>query len=386
MVGVTQDGILVGLATGGTGGHVFPAEALAKELTGRGYRLVLITDQRGEKFGGQLDAIERHMIRASAVSGVGLLGRIKAAINLAAGFLQARKILRRLRPDVVVGFGGYPSVPTMLAAGRNSHIRTAIHEQNAVLGRANRLLAPRMDKIATAFDETAELRPSDRQRAVHTGNPVRPAISALSGTPYEPAAQDGPFELLIVGGSQGAKILGEVIPAALKRLSPEKIARLRIAQQTRPEQIEDVRAAYAEAGIEAEVMSFFNDMPEKLAKAHLVVCRAGASTIAELTTAGRPSLLVPYRYAVDDHQTVNAARLCDAAGAWLIPEPDLTAEILAQRLEDLMDQPHTLATAAQAAARTGAPDAARSLADLVAELAGAKPQAAAAQAGKEAVA
>ncbi len=386
MVGIAQDGILVGLATGGTGGHVFPAEALAKELTGRGYRLVLITDQRGEQFGGQLDAIERHMIRASAVSGMGLLGRIKAVVNLAAGYFQARKILRRLRPDVVVGFGGYPSVPTMLAAGRNSHIRTAIHEQNAVLGRANRLLAPRMDKIATAFDETAELKPSDTQRAVRTGNPVRPAISALSGAPYRPAATDGPFDLLIVGGSQGAKILGDVVPAALKMLPAEKTARLRIAQQTRAEQLDEVRAAYADAGIEAEVMNFFNDMPDRLARAHLVLSRAGASTIAELTTAGRPALLVPYRYAVDDHQTVNAARLCDAAGAWLIPEPDLTPDILAQRLEDLMDQPHTLATAAQAAARTGAPDAARSLADLVAELAGAKSKATTAHAGKEAVA
>ena len=386
MVGIAQDGILVGLATGGTGGHVFPAEALAKELAGRGYRLVLITDQRGEQFGGQLDAIERHMIRASAVSGVGLLGRIKAAVNLAAGYLQARKILRRLRPNVVVGFGGYPSVPTMLAAGRNSHIRTAIHEQNAVLGRANRLLAPRMDKIATAFDETAELRPSDKRRAVRTGNPVRPAISALSGTPYTPAPPDGPFDLLIVGGSQGAKILGDVVPAALKLLPAENTARLRIAQQTRAEQIDDVRTAYADAGIDAEVMNFFNDMPERLARAHLVVSRAGASTIAELTTAGRPALLVPYRYAVDDHQTVNAARLCDAAGAWLIPEPDLTPEILAQRLEDLMDQPHTLATAAQAAARTGAPDAARSLADLVADLAGANSRTETAPAGKEAVA
>ena len=361
---------LICLAAGGTGGHVFPAEALADELTARGYRLALITDQRGEKFGGRLDVIERHSIRASAVSGVGFIGRVRAALNLFAGYLQAKKILRGLKPDVVVGFGGYPSVPTMLAAGRNRKIHTAIHEQNAVLGRANRLLAPRMDKIATAFDETAELRPADQRRAVRTGNPVRPAISALSGNGYPTPEPDGPFHLLIVGGSQGAKILGDVVPAALASLPDDQMHRLRVVQQVRDEQIDAVGRAYKDAGIQAVVKRFFDDMPQRLAAAHLVISRAGASTIAELTSAGRPALLVPYRYAIDDHQTVNAARLCDAAGAWLIPEPDLTPQTLAERLGALMASPHTLATAAEAAARTGAADAASRLADVVAELAG----------------
>ena len=370
MAGIDGNGVLVALATGGTGGHVFPAEALAKELSGRGYSLALITDQRGDKFGGQLDTIERHTIRASAVTGVGTLGRIKAAINLATGYFQAKQILRRLKPDVVVGFGGYPSVPTMMAAGRDRKIRTAIHEQNAVLGRANRLLAPRMDRIATAFDETSGLRASDKQRAVRTGNPVRPEITALSGNQYHVPSPEEPFQILIVGGSQGAKILGDVVPAALASLPEDKKMRLRIAQQVRQEQLNDVKSAYRTAKIDADVRHFFNDMPARLANAHLVVSRAGASTIAELTSAGRPSLLVPYRYAADDHQTANAARLCDAAGAWLIPEPDLTADILAERLDALMEQPHTLETAALAAARTGAPDAAGHLADVVADLIG----------------
>lgn len=361
---------LIALATGGTGGHVFPAEALARELETRGYRLTLITDRRGDAFGGTLDRIDRHTISAAAVSGRGFAGKVSAVMSLALGYIQASTLLRRLRPMAVVGFGGYPSVPTMLAASRIRRIKTAIHEQNAVLGRANRLLAPRMDRIATSFAETSSLRQSDRGKAVWTGNPVRPPIMQVADTPYSPPAAGAPFHLLIVGGSQGARVFGDVVPAAIALLRPDQRGRLRIVQQAREPQVQDVTQHYARLGVDAEVRSFFSDMPEQLSNAHLVISRAGASTIAELTTTGRPSVLVPYRYAIDDHQTENAARICDSAGAWMMPEADMSPEALAQRLGDLMDQPHTLATAAAAARRIGTPEATRKLADVVVDLIG----------------
>lgn len=364
------EGGLIALATGGTGGHVFPAEALARELETRGYRLALITDRRGDAFGGTLDRIDRHTISAAAVSGRGIAGKASAVFSLALGYLQAGSLLRRLRPLAVVGFGGYPSVPTMLAASRNRRIKTAIHEQNAVLGRANKLLAPRMDRIATSFAETSGLRQSDRSKAAWTGNPVRPDIMKVSENPYKAPAESAPFQLLIVGGSQGAKIFGEVIPAAVARLRQDQRDRLRIVQQAREPQVQDVTQQYGRLGVDAEVRSFFGDMPQQLTKAHLVISRAGASTIAELTTTGRPAVLVPYRYAIDDHQTENAARICDSAGAWMMPEADMTAEVLALRLGDLMDQPHTLASAAGAARRIGTPEATRKLADVVVDLVG----------------
>ncbi len=361
---------LIALATGGTGGHVFPAEALARELETRGYRLALITDRRGDAFGDTLDRIERHTISAAAVSGRGLFGRISAGLTLALGYVQASRLLHRLNPLAVVGFGGYPSVPTMMAASRNKRIRTAIHEQNAVLGRANRLLAPRMDRIATSFAETSAMRPIDREKAVWTGNPVRPDITLAGQTRYSPPDQDAAFNLLVVGGSQGAQIFGEVIPAAIGLLPIHQQQRLNIVQQARDTQVQSVKDHYDRIGVVAEVNRFFGDMPNRLSKAHLVISRAGASTIAELTTMGTPSVLIPYRYAIDDHQTENAARICDSAGAWMMPEADMTAEILAERLSGLMDQPHTLAAAADAARRVGTPEATHKLADAVEEMAG----------------
>lgn len=378
------DNGLIALATGGTGGHVFPAEALARELESRGYRLALITDRRGDAFGGTLDRIDRHTISAAAVSGRGIVGKVGAVFSLALGYIQASSLLNRLRPLAVVGFGGYPSVPTMLAASRNRRIRSAIHEQNAVLGRANRLLAPRMDRIATSFAETSGLRQSDRNKAVWTGNPVRPDIMKVANHPYTPPAKEAPFNLLIVGGSQGARVFGEVIPAAIALLRDDQRQRLQVVQQAREPQVQDVAGHYRRMGINAEVRSFFSDMPAQLTKAHLVVSRAGASTIAELTTTGRPSVLVPYRYAIDDHQTENAARICDSAGAWMMPEVDMNAEALAQRLSDLMDQPHTLATAADAARRVGTPEATRKLADVVVDLVGGAVAASSSQKNEEA--
>jgi len=354
----------IALATGGTGGHVFPAQALAEELGARGCKLLLVTDRRGDVYGGPLGALETHTIRAAGVSGKGVGARIGAAAQLFLGYFQARRLLAQLAPAAVVGFGGYPSAPTVLAAS-HLKIRTAIHEQNAILGRANRLLAPRVGRIALSFERTAELREPDAERAVWTGNPVRPEIAAIAGEPYPTIAEAQPIRLLIVGGSQGAQVLGETVPAAIASLPEGMRARLRVAQQVRAEQLEAVADAYREAGVAADVRAFFDDMPKRLAETHLVIGRAGASTMAELTCVGRPAILIPYPFAVDDHQAANAARLSDAAGAWTIPQTDLTPDALADRLMQLIAKPQVLESAGAAASRIGMPEATKRLADLV---------------------
>lgn len=372
---------LIVLATGGTGGHVFPAEALAQELIRCGYRLALVTDRRGGEYGGELggalggtlDQIERHTISAAAVTGKGLLGKVKAVAALARGFFQARTLFKRLKPAAVIGFGGYPSAPTMLAASRLKWIKTAIHEQNAVLGRANRLLAPRVNAIAASFARTNELRSADETKVVLTGNPVRPALCALSENGFTAPAETTKVNILVIGGSQGAQAFGELMPNAMSHLTPEERARIALTQQVREEQLHTVKARYQSLGVEVDLASFFDDIPTRLDKAHLVLTRAGASTIAELTTTGRPAILIPYPYAVDDHQTENAARLSDAAGGWMIPQRDATPEVLAARISDLLAQPHTLAAAATAARNIGRPDASEKLADMVIALIGDTP-------------
>ncbi len=359
-----QDLGLIALSTGGTGGHVFPAQALAAELGRRGARLALITDRRGDAFSGPLADLDSYQISAAGVSGRSISAGMSAVFRLSIGFLQARRLLKDLRPSVIVGFGGYPSVPTMLAASR-LRLKTVIHEQNAILGRANRLLAPRVDRIATSFESTAELRDVDARKAQWTGNPVRPEIAALSGRPYDTPAGDAPLEILVFGGSQGAAVFGEVVPPALAALPPSMVARLRVAQQVRAEQIPTIENAYRDSGIAAEIRTFFNDMPERLGRAHLVIGRAGASTLAELTAVGRPAVLVPYPHAIDDHQSANAARLSDAGGAWMYPQESFTPETLAERLRTLFEQPGILETAAKCAARIGMPEATARLTDLV---------------------
>ncbi|MEQ8443095.1 MAG: undecaprenyldiphospho-muramoylpentapeptide beta-N-acetylglucosaminyltransferase [Alphaproteobacteria bacterium] len=362
------------LATGGTGGHVFPAQALAEQLSSRGYKLSLVTDRRGDAYSGPLGKLETHTISAAGVSGKGAVDRITAGFKLMGGYFQARRLLRSLSPAAVVGFGGYPSVPTMLAA-THLGLNTAFHEQNAVLGRANRLLAPRVQEIALSFDETDMMRPRDHNRAVRTGNPVRPEIAALAGRAYEPPRTDGPIHILVVGGSQGAQILGDAVPAALARLSASIKSRLEVEQQARPEQVDSVSAQYRNAGIEADIRPFFDDMPDRLSRAHLMIGRAGASTLAEVTAVGLPAILIPYAHAVDDHQSANAARLSDAGGGWSIPQADVGPADLAQRLEQILGNPAVLKSAAQASARIGIPDASARLADLVERLAGANDDA-----------
>ena len=359
---MSGEGVVV-LAAGGTGGHMFPAEALARALLSRGRTVALMTDSRGETFGQRLPGVSLHRIRAGRFGG-GVFRKALGVAELALGTLEAGRRLRALVPSAVVGFGGYPSVPTMLAATRQK-LPTVIHEQNALLGRANRLLAPRVRRIATSFVEVAGIRAADRARILETGNPVRPAIAALRGTPYIASRGEEPFELLVLGGSQGARVLSEVVPTALARLDAALKRRLRLSQQARPEDLEKVRAAHAGNGIAAEVRPFFEDVPERLARAQLAITRSGASTVAELAVLGRPAILVPYLFAADDHQTANARALEAAGAAWVMPQAEFTAEALAARLSALMNAPETLAEAARRVLALGRPDAAERLADLV---------------------
>ena len=352
------------LAAGGTGGHVFPAEALAAELLARGHRPILITDRRGQAFKGALADIECLRIRAGGIAGRGMIGKIRGAVELGLGTWQARALLKRLAPDAVIGFGGYAALPTVFAATLLK-IPTAIHEQNAVLGRANRLLAGRVRQIATAYETVQKLPSADASKAVRTGMPVRANILDRHAAPFPELTVDGPVRLLVLGGSQGARILSDVIPAALAALPDALRQRIVISQQCRPEDLENVRAAYRTSGISADLESFFNDVPDRLAASHLVIARSGASTIAELSVIGRPSLLVPYPYAIDDHQTANAEAMADAKAAWLIPQSTFTPQGLVNRLEALLDSPDTLRHAASHALAAGVPDAAARLADLV---------------------
>ena len=352
------------LAAGGTAGHLFPAEALAGELIRRGRRVAVMTDGRSaaqarESFDGR----ELFVLRGAGLAGHDALRATAGAIAIAGGIAQARGLLASLDASAVVGFGGYPAVAPMLAA-RLLRRRPALilHEQNAVLGRANRLLARFADRLALSFAETQAV--PGRITGQVTGNPVRPAIQALAGRPYTaPGANKdgGAIRLLVLGGSLGARVLSDLLPPALAALPEALRARLRVGQQCRAEDLDRVRAAYATLGIEAKLSAFFPDVAERLAQAHLVVARAGASTVAELACAGRPALLVPLPGAIDDHQRWNARAL----GAEMADQAGLTPEALGVQLAALLAAPEWLAALAQEAARRARPDAAALLADLV---------------------
>ena len=357
------------LAAGGTGGHMFPAEALASELVGRGRAVALVTDRRGQSFGDRVPGVATHRIRAGRFD-AGVLGKVVGTAELLLGIAQAALKLRALAPAAVVGFGGYPSVPTVLAAARLG-IPSLIHEQNAILGRANHFLAPRVRRIALSFAATARLGPAERARAAETGNPVRPSIAAQRERAYAAPTADGAIELVITGGSQGARIFSEIVPAALIRLPATLRARLRLSQQARQEDIDSVRSAYAANGIAAELASFFEDVPARLARAQLVIARAGASTIAELAAIGRPALLIPYPQAADDHQSANAGAFTRGGAGWAMAQSEFTADGLAGFLAETLAAPDRLAQAAAAAKALGRPLAARSLADLTLAMIGA---------------
>ena len=354
------------VAAGGTGGHLFPAQALTETLIARGWRVVLATDERGAAYAGSFPAEERIALSAATFKPGDPLGMARAGLAIVKGVMQAQSAFRRLRPDVVVGFGGYPSLPALIAAILSGR-RTLIHEQNAVMGRANRALASRVTAIACAFPTLQKAPAAVAARAKVVGNPVRPEIRALADRPY--AAPDGALRLLVTGGSQGARLLSEMTPRAVAML-PEAIRqRLSVQQQTRAENIEAATRVYAEAGVKAEIAAFFSGMAERLAGAHLMIGRAGASTVCEIAVAGRPSILVPLKIALDDDQGQNARLLAEAGGAVVLREEVLSVEVMAQTLEALLSDPDRLARMAAAARSVARPDAAERLADVVEGLA-----------------
>lgn len=358
------------LAAGGTGGHIFPAEALAEDLQKRDVRTVLVTDKRAANYKGVLGTLERYTIR-SGTFGRGLAGKLTAVTDIVIGVFQARKILKRLKPYVVVGFGGYPSFPTIYAAS-SLGIPTIIHEQNSVLGRANRLLIKHATAIATTFPETRFIADEYKTRTVLTGNPVRAAVSALRQVPYPELSQDSNIRILVTGGSQGASIFSQIVPAAIAALPGTLRSRIRIDQQCRKEDMETTRAAYSQMNVSADVSSFFTDIPARLASAHLVIARAGASTIAELTAAGRPAILVPLPVSMDNHQYYNANAIEEAGGAWMMPQEGFTAAALSNRIEAFLSLPDNLARAADAARNAGKINAASELAAVALNVAAQK--------------
>lgn len=351
------------LAAGGTGGHIFPAEALAAKLLEHGKQVTLVTDSRYHTHAYTPKKMDIKRISAVRISG-GLVGKLKGFIYIAISFLQARKVLKNLKVDVVVGFGGYPSLPTMLAA-ISLKKKIIIHEQNAVLGRVNRLIAPMSNKIAASLPNTKGVKSSDAGKIVVTGNPVRPAIKNIKDMPYPSFEEGSVFNLLIMGGSQGATVLSEVVPEAIINLPDSIKSNLRIDQQCRAEDIEVVRKKYKEAGVSANLASFFDDIPSRISLSHLVIGRAGASTITELMVAGRPSILVPYKYAMDNHQMENALVIEKASAAKVIAQDDFNSEGLSKLLEGYITNYDKLKEMADRAKKLGNDKADEELAALV---------------------
>lgn len=366
MAGAGGAAPLLVIAAGGTGGHMFPAQALAEAMVRRGWRVVLSTDARGARYAGGFP----HVVRVAEVAAAtpargGAAGRIAAPFRVAAGVLAAVAAMRRDRPAAVIGFGGYPTVPA-LAAAVLLRLPRLIHEQNGVLGRVNRSFARRVAAVACGSWPTAL--PAG-VRGVHTGNPVRAAVRERAGAPYTPPG-DQPLSLMVIGGSQGARALSEAVPAAVALLPAPLRARLRVAHQARPEDAGAAVAAYAAAGVAAEVSPFFADIPRRLAEAQLVIARAGASTVAELAVVGRPSILIPYPHAAADHQSANARTMVAAGAAIMIPEAALAPGALAAQIAAVIEAPGAAARMARAAAAAGRPDATERLVELVEGLAG----------------
>ncbi|HEU5018095.1 MAG TPA: undecaprenyldiphospho-muramoylpentapeptide beta-N-acetylglucosaminyltransferase [Pseudolabrys sp.] len=351
---------LILLCAGGTGGHLFPAEALAIVLEKRGLTVDLATDDRAAHFKFPSRAV--HLIPSATLRGRDPLSLARTAAQLALGTAKAWALLGRLRPAAVVGFGGYPTVPPMLAASWRG-VPTVLHEQNGVMGRANRLLASRVTRIATGFRALKKVDETVRNRLAFTGNPVRPAVLEAAKTPY--AGPDGELRVLVFGGSQGARVMAEIVPPAAALLAPETRARLRITQQARAEDLPAVQTAYAQAGVEAECAPFFPDLPARMAAAHLVISRSGASTVAELAAIGRPAILVPLPHALDQDQFVNAGLLAEAGGAFRLEQREFTPERLAAEIALLVAAPAQLTAMAAAAKSAGTLDAAERLADVV---------------------
>jgi UDP-N-acetylglucosamine--N-acetylmuramyl-(pentapeptide) pyrophosphoryl-undecaprenol N-acetylglucosamine transferase len=359
------------LAAGGTGGHLFPAFALAQELGRRSIAVDLVTDMRSDRYDAGFPARAIYRVPSATVSGKSPLGAGRAAWQLAHGIRASLRLLGETRPGAVVGFGGYPAFPPLVAA-RLRGVPTALHEQNAVLGRANRLLAKHVTAIAASFERTGFLQGRALAKVRVTGNPVRDQVVDWATQSYQPPRASGPCSLLVFGGSQGARFFADALPPALALLPEEVRGRLFVVQQCRQEDLQRVEDAYQAMGVRAHLAAFFSNLPEEMAKAHLVIGRAGASTVAELTVMGRPAILVPLPHALDNDQLQNARRLAEAGGAWCMEQKDLTPQVLADGLTGLFSAPHKLAEAAIAAKAQGRPAAVTDLADLVEELIGRK--------------
>lgn len=359
-----KTGRRVFLAAGGTGGHLFPAQALAEELARKGYVIDLLTDERARDYGKDFPASHVHVIPSASLSLAEPLKLPLRFLRLGRGYMLARKLLASQRPAAVVGFGGYPSLPPLLAA---SHLRipAIIHEQNAVMGRANRLLASRVGAIATSFEKVEGIPSNSRAKVHFTGNPVRNLVLAAAGRPYEMIGKKGKIRMLAFGGSQGAKFFSDILPSALALLPVALRRRLAVTQQCRAEDLTRVRSAYEATGIEATLGSFFSDLPDIMAQSHLVISRSGASTIAELGVVGRPALLVPLPGAIDNDQLNNARSFAAAGAGVLIEQKEAEEGRISALLQELLDAPERLKEAAAAARRHGRPDAAKRLAALV---------------------
>ncbi|MBZ8135192.1 undecaprenyldiphospho-muramoylpentapeptide beta-N-acetylglucosaminyltransferase [Afifella sp. IM 167] len=350
------------LAAGGTGGHLFPALSLREALLKRGWRVAIATDKRAGAYISGVPAEDFSAIEAATITAGNPLKAAISVMKLGRGVLQSRKIISRLKADIVVGFGGYPTVPPLVAA-RSLGVAALVHEQNAVLGRANRFLLKAGAALATGFPDPKGAEAA--KKVVFTGNPVRAMVLAAAERPYEPLGSEGKFHLLVFGGSQGARVFSELVPQAVRLMPEELRARLDLVQQCRPEDLEAARADYAAAGITPDLEPFFGDLPGRIAAAHLVISRAGASTVSELAVIGRPAILVPLPHALDQDQAANARLLDDIGGGWLMEQKTLTPEKLASTLADLIARPDRLAEAAAAARKAGRPDGAERLADAV---------------------
>jgi UDP-N-acetylglucosamine--N-acetylmuramyl-(pentapeptide) pyrophosphoryl-undecaprenol N-acetylglucosamine transferase len=355
------------VAAGGTGGHLFPAFSLAEELQRRGFAVELMTDMRGDRYGTGFPARAIHKVHAATLKGKSPLALATTGVTLARGVREAYALLGNIKPVAVIGFGGYPSFPPLLAA-RLRKIPSALHEQNAVMGRANRMLARRVSAIAASFEGTKALETAAQALTTVTGNPVRQVVIDWSRQAYAAPDMGGAIRLLVFGGSQGARYFSESVPPALALLPGDLRQRLSVVQQCREEDLASVKEAYGRANIAASLAPFFANLPEIMASSHLVIARAGASSVAELAVMGRPSILVPLPHAIDNDQLQNATRLAESGGCWCIEQKALTPERLAQELERLFREPARLSAAADGARRVGRPDAVARLANLVEQL------------------
>lgn len=358
---------LIVLSAGGTGGHLFPAQAMAGELGRRGHAIVVMTDARFKNYATAFPGARIETVPSAAFSDRSILGLMASPFEIVGGIVMSLIKLARLRPAAVIGFGGYPSVPVMLAAVV-TQIPTAILTPDALMGRANRLVMNSVDLIAANLPLVRFL-PKDMDKVVYTGNTLRPEVVALAGAPYDAPTAAGPLRLLVFGGSQGARVFSDLVPAAVALLPDALRARLDIVQQCRPEDLEAAKATYARAGVKAELAPFFGDLPQRMAWAHLVICRSGAGTVSELAVIGRPAILVPLPHALDDNQTPNADALADAGGGWRIRQSELTPKTLADMLAAAFSAPEDLAKRAAAARSIAKAHGTERFADAVEKLA-----------------